>query len=74
MANRVGLAPLTEFCFAVTTLAVRYYYSFLSNDTAKAKLFTCSNQCSVFLYALETLVKDLPNFKCAVNRGGQSAT
>ena len=68
MANRNGLARLTEFCFAVTTLAVQYYYSLLSNDKAKAKLFTCFNQRSAFLCAVETVVKDSPNFKCAVNQ------
>ena len=58
MANRGGLARPTEFCFAVTTLAEQYYYSLLSNDTAKAKLFTCLNQRSAFLRAVKTVVKD----------------
>ena len=57
MANHVGLAPLTEFCFAVTTLAVRYYYSFLSNDTAKAKLFTCFKSVLCFFVCIGNFSK-----------------
>ena len=68
MVNQGGLAQPTEFCFVVITLAVQYYYSLLSNDAAKAKLFACLNQCFAFLPAVETVVKDYPNFRSAVNQ------
>ena len=68
MANQDGLAQPTEFCFVVTTLAVHYYYSLLSNDAAKAKLFACLNQRPAFLQAVETVVKDSPNFRSTVNQ------
>ena len=40
----------------------------LSNDAAKAKLFACLNRRSAFLQAVETVVKDSPNFRSAVNQ------
>ena len=58
MANQGGQVRPTEFCFVVTTLAVQYYCSFISNDAAKAKLFACLNQRSAFLQAVETVVKN----------------
>ena len=68
MANQDGLAQPTEFCFVVTTLAVQYYYSLLLNVAEKAKLFACLNQRSAFLQAVETVVKDSPNFRSVVNQ------
>ena len=68
MANQDGLAQPTEFCFVVATLAVRNYYSLLLNIAEKAKLFACLNQRSAFLQAVETVVKDSPNFRSVVNQ------
>ena len=68
MAYQGGPIRQTEFCFVVTTLGMQCYCSLLSNDAAKAKLFDCLNQHSVFLQAVETMVKDSSNFRSAVNQ------
>ena len=68
VAYQGGLAQPTEFCFIVITLAVQYYCSLLSNDTAKAKHFDCLNQRFTFLKGVETVVKDSSNFRSVVNQ------
>ena len=57
-----------SFVFVVTVLAVQYYFSLLSNDAAKAKLFACLNQRSSFLKAVNTVVKDSSNFRSTVSQ------
>ena len=68
VANQGGLAQSTKFYFVVTTLAVQYYYSLLSNDAAKAKLFVSLNPRFAFLQAVETVVNDSSNFRSSVNQ------
>ena len=60
MADRGGLSEPTEFCYAVTTLAVQCYTAISENDEIMKKLLRCSNQQRVFMSAVR-------KFLCSVN-------
>ena len=71
IADRGGLSVPSEFCFAVTVLAVQCYAAIIANQEAKSKMMTVSNQRSAFISAVTTFVKqscdfqDLPNNICS---------
>ena len=52
IADRGGLSMPTEFCFAITTLAVQFYSAVMSNDIIRGNLLSHSNQRSAFLSAV----------------------
>ena len=62
IADRGGLSVPSEFCFAVTVLAVQCYAAIISNQEVKSKMMTVSNQRSAFISAVTTFVKQSCDF------------
>ena len=56
-ANRGGLSEPTEFCFAVTIVAVRCYTTLSGNGDMMKKLLQTSNQRRVFITAVRKMVE-----------------
>ena len=52
LANRGGLAVPSDYCFAVSTLAVQAFDALTSDDSAKKKLLQCNNQRCAFVQAV----------------------
>ena len=52
LIDRGGLAEPTELCFATTALAVQHYSAILSDEAAKKKLWSFTNQRAVFIAIL----------------------
>ena len=66
------LAVPTEFCFALTVIAVQGYNAISSDDTVKKRLLPSSNQRLIFVFSNLKVIafsdyKDLLNQKCAKN-------
>ena len=62
MADRGGLAVPSEYCFAVTTLAVQCYTAILADEAAKTKMMTVANQRSVFVTSVKRLVAESSHY------------
>ena len=71
-ADRGSLAVPTEFCFALTAIAVKVYNAISSDDTIKERLLSSSNQRLIFVLTIIKVIafsnyKDLLYQKCAKN-------
>ena len=63
------IAVPTEFCFALTAIAVQGYNAISSDDTIKERLSSSSNQCLIFVLSIIKVIafsdyKDLLYQKC----------
>ena len=71
-ADRGSLAVPTEFCFALTGIAVQGYNAISSDNTIKDRLLSSSNQRLIFVFSILKVIafsdyKDLLNQRCAKN-------
>ena len=71
-ADRGLLAVPTDFCFALTAIAVQGYNAISYDDTIKERLLSSSNQRLIFVLSIIKVIafsdyKDLLYQKCAKN-------
>ena len=71
-ADRGSLAMPTEFCFAITAIAVHGYNAISSDDTIKERLLLSRNQRLIFVFSVLKVIafsdcKDFLNQKCTKN-------
>ena len=62
MANRGGLSEPSEFCFALTVLSLQCYAAIIGNDEAKSAMMTATNQRSVFVARVRTVIEKSASF------------